>query len=105
MFKNNILYLSFLIESFGVTFLFLSSIRPKLVEPFYYGWLRAGALLNKITSPLILCLLYLLVLTPTSLILRLVKYDPLLLRSSEKATYWKKRDENPQASDDFKNQF
>ena len=105
MLMSNEIYFSLLFEFCGGTFLFLSIIKPKLVVPFYYVWLTVGKLMNKVTSPIILGLLYLLVLTPTSLILRLLKYDPLTLRSSDEITYWKQREVNYKISNDFKNQF
>ena len=102
---RNEIILSLLFEFFGGTFLLLSIINPKLVLPFYYGWLTVGKLISKVTSPIILGLLYLLVLTPTSLIIRLMKYDPLSLRSSDEITYWKQREVNYKNLNDFKNQF
>lgn len=66
-------------------------------------WFRFGLLLGAIIAPITMALVYLIVIVPTGLILRLVRYDPLAEKLDPKATsYWLERTEKIQS---FKNQF
>lgn len=50
---------------------------PNTLRPVYRLWMRFGLLLNKITTPLILGLVFFLIVTPTALIMRLIGKDPM----------------------------
>jgi hypothetical protein len=50
---------------------------PMTVRPFYIAWMRFGLLMSKITTPLILGIVYYLVITPTGLIAGLFREDPM----------------------------
>lgn len=50
---------------------------PKTLRPVYNGWMRFGQLMNKITTPLILSILYFGLITPLGLLMRLFGNDPL----------------------------
>lgn len=50
---------------------------PLTVRPFYRAWMKLGLLLSKITTPLFLGIVYYIVITPTGLIARLFRSDPL----------------------------
>ena len=65
-------------------------------------WFKFGIILGGIVSPIIMGLVFFLVVTPTSLILRLFKKDILSLKKNESMTYWiKKLDKKSK----MKNQF
>ena len=50
---------------------------PMALQPVYKAWMRFGLTLNKITTPVILGLVFYLMITPTGLIRRLISKDSL----------------------------
>ena len=50
---------------------------PMTLRPFYFAWMKFGLLLSKITTPLVLGIIYYGVITPTGLIAGLFRKDPL----------------------------
>ena len=63
-------------------------IAPMTLRPVYRGWMRFGLLMNRVTTPLILGLLFTLVFVPMGLIMRLTGQDPLRRRRpAEASTY------------------
>jgi hypothetical protein len=53
---------------------------PRSLRPIYRGWMRLGLLLNRITSPLMLSLVFYLIFAPAGLIMRLAGHDPMKRR-------------------------
>jgi hypothetical protein len=81
--------------AFGVSALFLLAglFAAPLLRPLNKLWLKFGALLHMITSPIILGIMFFLVIMPIGLIMRLFGKDFLRLRLEPEAqTYWIKRD-------------
>ena len=51
---------------------------PTTLQPVYYWWMRFGLLLNKVTSPIIMGVVFFVVLLPMALVMRYVaRRDPL----------------------------
>jgi hypothetical protein len=74
-------------------FLIVSLITPKLLGPLNRLWLKFGALLHSITSPVILGVMFYLVITPIGLIMRLAGKDLLRLKFDPGCqSYWIKRE-------------
>lgn len=74
------------------TFLTLSFVKPALLHQLNVVWSKFGLLLNKVTNPLIMGVLFYGVMTPIALIMRLVGKDPLRLkRNATAASYWIER--------------
>ena len=74
-------------------FLAVSLMRPSLLGPLNRIWLKFGALLHSITSPIILGVMFYLVITPMGLFMRLIGKDLLRLKFDPKSpSYWIKRD-------------
>ncbi len=48
---------------------------PASLRPVYRGWMRFGLLLNRIVTPVILGILFFVIITPTSAIMRLFRRD------------------------------
>ena len=61
----------------------LGLLVPEVLRPVYYWWMRFAILLSRITTPIILGILYYLIITPMALGMRLVGKDPLRRRLSE----------------------
>ena len=90
----------------GVLFFGLAFARPVLLAPLNRLWFRFGLLLNKITSPLIMGLLFYGVMTPYACILRWSGKDLLRLRFDPAAeSYWIERKPPGPAPDTIKRQF
>ena len=76
----------------SVIFLFLGLINSKLLSPLNKSWIKLGEILGIIIAPIIMALIYFVILTPVSLIVRIFGKDLLNLKFfREKETYWIKR--------------
>ena len=91
--NGNNLNLYFLITS-GI-FLILGAINSKLLTPLNKTWIKFGEILGLIIAPIVMSLVYFVILTPVSLIVRLFGKDLLGLKFiKENETYWIKRKKN-----------
>ena len=91
--SGNNLNLYFLITS-GI-FLILGAINSKLLTPLNKAWIKFGEILGLIIAPIVMSLVYFVILTPVSLIVRLFGKDLLGLKFiKENETYWIKRKKN-----------
>ena len=88
--NDNNLNLYFLITS-GI-FLILGALNSKLLSPLNKTWIKFGEILGLIIAPIVMGLVYFVILTPVSLIVRLFGKDLLGLKFiKENETYWIKR--------------
>ena len=71
----------------GLPFLFLASFRPDLLYYPYKLWMKLGHVLGWVNSKVILGLVYLFVLQPIAVIMKLSGYDPLRKKKTNKTTY------------------
>jgi len=79
---------------------------PGLLAPANRLWLAFGLLLHRVTSPLVLGLLFFLVFTPMGLLMRAIRKDPLRLRWDGSAkSYWIHRSPPGPEPDTMRNQF
>ena len=73
-------------------FLIFGLINSKILSPFNKAWIKLGEILGLIISPIIMALVYFIILTPISLIVRMLGKDLLGLKFLKKQdTYWSKR--------------
>jgi len=76
-------------------FLILGLINSKLLSPLNKIWIKLGEVLGIIIAPIVMFLVYFIVLTPVSLIVRLFGKDLLgLMFLKKKDSYWIKRKKN-----------
>ena len=64
----------------SVIFLILGLINSQALTPLNILWFKFGILLGKIISPIVMGLVFFLVVTPTGIIMRLLKKDLLKLK-------------------------
>ncbi len=84
----------------------LAFARPTLLAPLNRLWFRFGLLLNKITNPLIMGLLFYGLMTPYAYVLRWLGKDLLRLRFDPTAeSYWIERKPPGPAPETIKRQF
>ena len=76
-------------------FLILGLINSKLLSPLNKSWIKLGEILGMIIAPIVMALVYFVILTPVSFIVRIFGKDLLGLKFlKEKETYWIKRKKN-----------
>lgn len=73
---------------FAIIFLILGLKNSKILYPLNFAWYKFGLYLSFIISPLILLLIYLLMIIPIGLFLKILKKDILNLDISDKRTFW-----------------
>lgn len=81
-------------------------VAPALLAPFNRLWTRFGLLLNRVTNPIVMALMFFVVLTPSGLLMRLFGKDPLRRRfDADAATYWIEREPPGPTGESMRNQF
>ncbi len=76
----------------SVVFLVLGLLNSKLLSPLNEIWIKFGEILGRVIAPLIMALVYFLILTPISLLVRAFGKDLLGLKySRQQNSYWIKR--------------
>ena len=98
--KQNEIRIWSLIISF--IFFVLGLINSKLLTPLNKLWFKFGILLGNIISPIVMGIVFFLVVTPTGLIMKLFRKDPMNLKKNKSDTYWIKKEKNLSR---MKNQF
>ena len=71
----------------GVPLFILGILRPRLLFYPYQAWMKIGLALGWINSHIVLGLVFLLVLQPISLIMKLFGYDPLKKKKKHLLTF------------------
>lgn len=90
----------------SLAFGLIAFARPRLLNPLNRIWYRFGMLLHRVTSPIVLGLVFFAVLTPTGILIRLVKKDPLNLKNGEAGTtFWNVPGERIKSPESLRNQF
>lgn len=73
----------------AVPFALLGAVRPSLLAPLNALWVRFGLLLNRVTSPIILGIVFYGAIWPIGLLMRATGQRPLQLqRQPDRRTYW-----------------
>ena len=91
--KNN-LELNYIFVGFSIIFLILGLLNSKILTPFNKIWIKFGELLGRIIAPIVMAIVYFFILTPISLIMRILGKDLLNLKFSKEKSYWTKREKN-----------
>ena len=79
----------------SVVSLILGLLNSKLLSPLNKSWIKLGEILGIIIAPIVMALVYFVILTPISIIVRVFGKDLLGLKFlKEKETYWIKRKKN-----------
>ena len=86
----------------AITFLILALLNSSVLSPLNKIWFRFGILLGMFISPIIMGLVFYIVVTPISLIIRGFGKDVLNLKKKNKKTYWI---EKPSIKNNMNEQF
>ena len=82
---ENIRYWSLIIS---LIFLVLGVLNSSLLTPMNKVWIKFGFFLGKLVTPIVMGLIFFLIVTPTSLILKIMGKDVLRLKKNKSETYW-----------------
>ena len=90
----------------ALAFLAASLAVPAWLAPLNRLWLKFGALLHRITSPIILGVMFFLVITPVGVLMRLAGKDLLRMKFDSNCTsYWIRREPPGPDKTSLKRQF
>lgn len=78
----------------AVVLILWGGIAPDSLGPIQRGWMRLGFLLNRVTTPLMLGLVFFLVIMPMGLIMRLLGRDPMRRRLHVEAPTYRELSHN-----------
>ena len=86
----------------SIVFLLLGILNSKILTPLNKIWFKFGILLGNVIAPIVMGIIFFLVVTPTSFIMKILGKDLLNLKKNTKNSYWiKKQNQNSR----MKNQF
>ena len=86
----------------AIVFLVLGLLNSKFLTPLNKIWFRFGIILGNFVSPIVLGIVFFVIVTPTSLIMRVLSKNLLNLKKGNKKTYWI---EASKTKSKMKNQF
>ena len=86
----------------SIIFLSLGLINSKLLLPLNKIWFKFGILLGNFIAPIVMGIIYFFVVTPTGLIMKMLRKDLLNLKKNNKNIYWIKKNNS---NNILKNQF
>ena len=96
---NDIRYWSLIIS---IVFLILGILNSKILTPLNKIWFKIGILLGNVISPIVMSIIFFLVVTPTSIIMKILRKDLLNLKKNNKNSYWiEKRKQNSSMKKQF----
>ena len=83
--EENIRYWSLFIS---FIFLILGLLNSKILTPLNKIWFKFGILLGNIISPIVMAIVFFVVVTPTGIIMKILRKDLIGLKKNNKNTYW-----------------
>ena len=86
----------------SLVFVTLGILNSRILTPLNLLWFKFGILLGKIIQPIVMGLVFFIVVTPTSLIMKMFCKDLLGLKRHKKKSYWVERSS---INSKMKNQF
>ena len=93
MYKGDNPNIYFLVLS--LPFIILGLLNSKILTPFNMAWIKLGEILGLIIAPIVMAIVYFIVLTPISLIVRVFGKDILNMKLDKKLeSYWINRKKN-----------
>jgi hypothetical protein len=86
----------------AIIFLILGLLNSSVLSPLNKIWFKFGILLGSFVSPIVMGIVFFVIVTPTSLIMRVLGKNLLNLKKGNKKTYWIERSK---IESKMKNQF
>ena len=72
----------------SLIFLFLGLFNSKLLKPLKNLWIKFGEILGKIIAPIVMMIVFFIVLTPLSFVVKLFGKDLLKIKFIKNNSYW-----------------
>ena len=98
--NNGNIIIHLLIISF--VFLALGLTNSQLLTPLNKIWFKFGIFLGNFISPIVMGIIFFFVVTPTGILMRLLRKDLINLKTNNEKTYWFKKNND---NNNMKNQF
>ena len=86
----------------SIIFLILGILNSKILTPLNQVWFKFGILLGRFVSPAVMGVVFFAIVTPTSVVMRVLQKNLLNLKKGNKQTYWIERSK---IKSKMKNQF
>ena len=86
----------------SLVFLILGILNSKILTPLNQIWFKFGILLGRFVSPVVMGIIFFAIVTPTSVIMRVLQKNLLNIKKGNKKTYWIERSK---IKSKMKNQF
>lgn len=84
------------LASLGGTLAAAGLLMPTFLGPVERAWMKLAHVISKVTTPIVMGAMYLLVLTPTGALRRVFGGNPLVHKATD-ASYWQQRPEGRRA--------
>ena len=75
----------------SIIFLILGILNSKILTPLNQVWFKFGILLGRFVSPAVMGVVFFAIVTPTSVVMRVLQKNLLNLKKGNKKTYWIER--------------
>ena len=90
---------------FSALFSVTTLVAPHLLTTLNRLWFGLGLMLGKMVSPIVLGVIFFMLITPISLIMRMFGRDELKMKKRSVDSYWVNRSPPGPPADSFKNQY
>ena len=100
---DNLLFQNFLI--FSTTFIVLGLTVPLILKPIYLIWMIFAVILGWVMTRVVLSVVFYFIITPISIITKLIGEDFLSLKKIDSDSYWNQRDIVEELNQDYEKQF
>ena len=102
--KSNIQWY-LLFGSLAIITILITLLAAHYLKPFNILWFKLSLILGKIINPIILGLIFFILITPISIVIRLMGRDEMKLKMLSCSSHWKERVPVGPKPESFKNQF
>jgi|TARA_B100001093_G_C26123312_1_gene715906 hypothetical protein len=86
----------------SLIFLILAFFKPEFLKPLNSIWMKFGELLGRVIAPIVMFVIFFLVVTPLSFLVRLFGKDLLNIKFNNSKSYWlKKKNDNSSMKKQF----
>ena len=75
----------------SLIFLILGMLNSKMLTPLNKIWFKFGIFLGNFISPIVMGIIFFFVVTPTGILMRLLRKDLINLKTNNEKTYWFKK--------------
>ena len=95
----------FLSLATSFTFGIITILKPSILLPLNKLWMRFGLLIGTIVSPIVLGIIFFVIFTPVSIIMKIIGRDELLIKFKKKESYWKNTNRKENYQETLRQQF